>query len=308
MTKPEALISYTHPPVQELRSPILEEAGVQLRVVREDLNHALVSGNKWWKLKYNLIRARTLEADTLLTLGGAYSNHIHAVAAAAHELGFRSIGVIRGEETLPLNPTLKFANDHGMQLHYVSRAEYQSRSSAEFIDQLHVRFGEFYFIPEGGTNALAIQGCVEFGEKLVREMDFDVLCLPVGTGGTMAGILQALRPHQQVIGFSALKDGGFLEAEIKKWLGLTVTASWRLETRFHFGGYAKTTKELDAFLDAQETVNQLPLDPVYTGKALYGALELVRKGEIQRGSTVLVIHTGGLQGRATIQKDPGVPR
>jgi 1-aminocyclopropane-1-carboxylate deaminase len=277
-------------------------------VVREDLNHPVVSGNKWWKLKYNLIRARELGADTLLTMGGAYSNHIHAVAGAAHELGFRSIGMIRGEETLPLNPTLQFAVDRGMQLHYVSRTAYKSRSTPAFIDQLHMRFGEFYFIPEGGTNELAIQGCVEFGDKLVREVDFDVLCLPVGTGGTMAGIVQALRPHQQAIGFSVLKDGGFLEAEVRKWLKSMVASSWRMETRFHFGGYAKTTKELDSFLDFQETSNRLPLDPVYTSKTLYGIFELVRSGEIPRGSTVLMIHTGGLQGRSPNRKDPATPR
>lgn len=297
MTNPGALISYADTPVQEIRSDGLDQAGVRVKVLREDLNHRWVSGNKWWKLKYNLIRARALGVETLLTLGGAYSNHVYAVAAAAKELGFRSIGVIRGEEALPLNATLQFARACGMQLHYLSRSEYRERQSPQFLERLRSQFGDFYFIPEGGTNELAIRGCVEFGEKLVRENSFDVIGLPVGTGGTMAGLVQGLQPNQTAIGFSVLKQGEFLEADVRKWLRPDTKASWRVETRFDFGGYARVTKELEVFMEQMEREQGLPLDPVYTGKAMYGILAMVRMGEIRRHSTVLMIHTGGLQGR-----------
>jgi 1-aminocyclopropane-1-carboxylate deaminase/D-cysteine desulfhydrase-like pyridoxal-dependent ACC family enzyme len=275
----------------------LEEAGVRLLVRREDLNHPFISGNKWWKLKYNLARALALGEDTLLTVGGAYSNHIFSVAAAAHALGLKSIGVIRGEETLPLNATLRFATGQGMNIHYVSRQAYREKSAPEFVERLRAQYGNFYFIPEGGTNELAVQGCRELGDQLIKEVDFDIVCLPVGTGGTLAGIIQALRHDQQAIGFSVLKNGGFLEDEVRKWLGAGVNASWRIETGFDFGGYAKDTRELRDFIRLQEETNQLPLDPIYTAKTLYGILELVRRGEVPRSTTVLMVHTGGLQGR-----------
>ncbi|MBL7850496.1 MAG: pyridoxal-phosphate dependent enzyme [Cyclobacteriaceae bacterium] len=301
-------MSYSSPPTQELEADFLEAAGVRLLVRREDRNHPQVSGNKWWKLKHNLLRAQALGHDTLLTVGGAYSNHIYAVAAAAHALGWKSIGIIRGEETWPLNPTLQFAIDHGMTLEYVSRSDYREKATADFLSRMQSQFGKFYFLPEGGTNELAVQGCHEWGERLIQETEFDILCLPVGTGGTMAGILQALREDQQAIGFSVLKNGTFLREEVEGKLISVVKASWRIETRFDFGGYAKATEALWKFMDAQERLNRLPLDPMYTGKTLYGVFELIRSGEIPRATTVLMIHTGGLQGRGINQRDLAAPR
>lgn len=299
MTNEFSLISYTQPPLQEVKLGFLAEAGVRLLIRREDLNHPFISGNKWWKLKYNLAGALAIGTDTLLTVGGAYSNHIYSVAAAAHALGLKSIGVIRGEETLPLNATLRFATGQGMSIHYVSRQAYREKSSPEFVERLRAEYGSFYFIPEGGTNELAVQGCRELGERLIEAIDFDIVCLPVGTGGTLAGIIQALRGDQQAIGFSVLKNGGFLEEEVRRWLRPGVNVSWRIETGFDFGGYAKDTQELRDFIRFQEESNQLPLDPVYTAKTLYGILELVRRGEIPRSTTVLMVHTGGLQGHGT---------
>lgn len=297
MTNEFSLISYTSHPTHEVQAEFLEKAGVRLLVRREDLNHPFVSGNKWWKLKNNLARASALGVDTLLTVGGAYSNHIYSVAAAAHAMGLKSIGVIRGEETLPLNATLQFATGQGMSIHYVSRQAYREKSSPEFVERLRAQHGSFYFIPEGGTNELAVQGSRELGELLIKEIEFDIVCLPVGTGGTLAGIIQALRSDQQAIGFSVLKSGGFLEDEVRKWLSAGVIATWRIETGFDFGGYAKDTQELRDFIRFQEEKNQLPLDPVYTAKTLYGIMGLVRRGEIPPSTTVLMVHTGGLQGR-----------
>lgn len=294
------MISYTETPVQEIHDPRLHAAGVRLLIKREDMNHLEVSGNKWWKLKYNLEEAVRSKTKTLLSFGGHYSNHIHAVAGAASILGMQSVGIIRGEEVLPLNATLAYARSRGMTLHYVSREAYRLKSNEEFVQRLLERFGACYVLPEGGTNALAVKGCREFGEKLAREVNFDIVALPVGTGGTLAGIIGGLQKGHQVIGFSVLKGGAFLEEEVRRWIDPTNSASpaWRIETRYHFGGYARITEELKRFMDMQWTTHQLPLDHVYTAKALYGLFDMIQGGEIARGSTVLMIHTGGLQGTA----------
>src|SRR5882724_4047519 len=166
-----------------------EIAGIKFLVKKEYQNHPTVSGNKWWKLKYNLEEVQRLEYKTILTFGGAFSNHIYATAAAAKEFGLNSIGIIRGEETLPLNETLAFAKSCGMKLHYVSREEYREKNTPKISEQLKQQFGNFYTIPEGGTNLLAVKGCEEFAREKLLPLDFDYLCLPVGTGGTMAGII-----------------------------------------------------------------------------------------------------------------------
>lgn len=288
-------LSYNITPVIELKSAIFEEAGVRVLVKREDLNHPFISGNKWWKLKYNLQEAVRHGHDTLLTFGGAYSNHIFATAAAAKELGLKSIGIIRGEETLPLNHTLAFAKSCGMKLHYVSREAYRKKTEPEFIVQFHHQFGNFYLIPEGGTNDLAIKGCAEFATQLSQEIDFDYLCLPVGTGGTMAGLIQGLDSSKKIIGFSSLKGGAFLVEEIKRMISQE-NNNWRINADYHFGGYAKTTTQLKNFIDEIKNNHQLPLDIVYTGKMVYGILDLITKDYFKRGSTLMILHTGGLQG------------
>ncbi len=287
------MLSYTQTPIQELHDPLFAQAGVRVFIKREDLNHPFVSGNKWWKLKYNLEEAKRLNHKTLLTFGGAYSNHIYATAAAAHELGFESIGIIRGEETLPLNHTLSFAKNKGMKLHYVSREQYRTKTEVEFIDQLHQHLGDFYLIPEGGTNALAVKGVTEFAQMLGN--DFDYLCCSVGTGGTLAGLVNGLSGTKTVIGFSSLKGGDFLEEEVKKYLHSDY-GKWALRTSYHHGGYGKTTPELLTFMEHTQKRHNLPLDPVYTGKLLYGVYEEIKKGSFKKGSTVLILHSGGLQG------------
>jgi len=287
------LIKYHKTDIQEIKSQNFEQSGVKLVIKREDQNHPFVSGNKWWKLKYNLEEALKNGNKTLLTFGGAYSNHIYATAAAAHELGIHSIGIIRGEETLPLNPTLSFAKASGMQLHYISREEYRTKTEPSFIEQLHNQFGDFYLIPEGGTNELAVKGCAEFANQLNTEVDFDYFCLPVGTGGTMAGIIEGLDESKKIIGFPVLKGATFLEDEITKY---TSKHNWQLMYDYHFGGYAKVTKELTEFIDQFEKQFNIPLDPIYTAKMMFGIMDLIKKKFFIPGSTILAIHTGGLQG------------
>lgn len=292
------MISYIDTPVQEIHDPLLREAGVQLLIKREDMNHPEVSGNKWWKLKYNLEEAIKVKANTLLSFGGHYSNHIYALAGAASRLGMKSVGVIRGEEAFPLNATLTYARSKGMTLHYISRESYRQKSDAKFLQELLEHFDACYVMPEGGTNALAVKGCHEFGEKLAREVKFDIVALPVGTGGTLAGMIGGLQIVHQAIGFSVLKGGAFLGDEVRRWIdpSHSASATWRIETRYHFGGYGKITQELKRFMEVQRMTHQLPLDHVYTAKALYGLYDMIHRGEIARGSTVLMIHTGGLQG------------
>lgn len=288
------MIRYDKTKVVELKSQIFEQFDIRLLLKREDENHPFVSGNKWWKLKYNLEEAMKSGDTTLLTFGGAYSNHIYATAAAAQEMGLASIGIIRGEETLPLNPTLSFAKASGMKIHYVSREVYRNKTATSFIDQLHDQFGDFYLIPEGGTNKLAVKGCAEFGKQLEETIAFDYLCVPVGTGGTMSGIINGVSEPKKIIGFPALKGAAFLEEEIRRY---TVKKDWQLVYGYHFGGYAKVTDELRMFMNEFENKFNLPLDPIYTAKMMFGVMDLIKKNFFEPGSTVLAIHTGGLQGR-----------
>ena len=288
------MLSYTPTPTQEIHDPILEQAGVQLLIKREDLNHPLVSGNKWWKLKYNLEEAKQQNKTTLLTFGGAYSNHIFATAAAAYESGFQSIGIIRGEETLPLNETLSFATNKGMRLHYVSREQYRDKNNPDFHQQLRNQFGDFYLIPEGGTNALAVKGVQEFAQTL--DCDFDYVCCPVGTGGTLAGLINGLPGDKTIIGFSSLKSGEFLNEEVKQYLN-TPADNWRILTDYHFGGYGKVTEELISFQKNFASTQRIMFDLIYGSKMMSAIFKLLQAGFFKRGSKILAIHTGGLQGK-----------
>jgi 1-aminocyclopropane-1-carboxylate deaminase len=289
------MLHYTPTPVQEIHDPILDKAGVRLLIKREDLNHPFVSGNKWWKLKYNLEEAKRMGKNTLLTFGGAYSNHIFATAAAAHELGFESIGIIRGEETLPLNNTLSFAGSKGMHLHYVSRDTYRDKTNPAFIQKLHDQFGDFYLIPEGGTNELAVQGVHEFAQTLGN--DFDYVCCPVGTGGTLAGLINGLPENKIILGFSSLKGGEFLNDEVNQWLKAP-SDNWNIITEYHFGGYGKITEKLISFQKSFAVNQEVLFDLIYGSKMMSGVLSLMQNNFFKSGSTILVIHTGGLQGKA----------
>ncbi len=267
--------------------------GVTLTIKREDEIHPYISGNKYRKLKYNLLAAKEQGLNTLLTFGGAYSNHIAATASAGLEFGFKTIGIIRGDELagkVAENPTLSFAQKCGMEFKFISREAYREKSSPEFITNLKNKFSDFYLLPEGGTNDLAIKGCEEILTK--KDKDFDYICTPVGTGGTIAGIINATSSIQKVLGFSSLK-GDFLKKEIAK---RTSKNNWSLITDYHFGGYGKTSNELIAFINKFKEETNIPLDPVYTGKMLFGLVDLIQKDYFKKESEILAIHTGGLQG------------
>ena len=267
--------------------------GISLHIKREDLIHPFVSGNKFRKLKYNLLEAKAQNSDTLLTFGGAFSNHIAAVAYAGKEQGFKTIGIIRGDELrdkISENPTLQFAENCGMQFEFVSREEYRLKSENHFLEQLKMKFGDFYLIPEGGTNELAIKGC----EEILTEDDakFDFICCAIGTGGTISGIINSVLPQQKVLGFPSLK-GDFLQDEIRNFVQ---NQNWELITDYHFGGYGKVNEELIAFINQFYAENQIPLDPIYTGKMVFGVIDLISKNYFPANSKILMIHTGGIQG------------
>ncbi len=284
--------------VQEVYFSEINDKNRTLFIKREDELHPFISGNKYRKLKYNLEEAIRQDHDTLVTFGGAFSNHIAATAAAGSKHHFKTIGIIRGEElginlkaTVQDNPTLKFAMEHNMQFDFVSRSSYRNKNTPEFLSCLKEKFGKFYLVPEGGTNRFAVKGC----EEILSEKDeqYDVICTAVGTGGTISGIINSTKKYQKVIGFPALK-GDFLQHEIKKYV--IRSDNWSLNTDYHFGGYAKISEELIRFINKFKQETEIPLDPVYTGKMMFGIIDLIKRNVFEKGTKILAIHTGGLQG------------
>ncbi|GAB3158551.1 pyridoxal-phosphate dependent enzyme [Myceligenerans halotolerans] len=280
-------------PLEPLDDGRLGAVGVRVLLKRDDLIHPDLPGNKWRKLHRNLDAAREQGASRLLTFGGAYSNHIRAVAAAGALFGFETVGVIRGEEHLPLNPSLRFAVDRGMRLAYMDRTTYRVKTSPDVVASLRDSFGDFYLIPEGGSNALAVQGCADLPGEI--DQAFDVIACAVGTGGTLAGIGAGLGPGQRAIGFSSLKGGDFLRDDVaalqRDALGHT-TGNWSIETGYHFGGYAKRKPELTEFIDDFEARHGIRLDWVYVAKMMYGLFHLAERGRFAPGTVVVAVITG----------------
>ena len=280
-------------PLAELCDERLERRGVRLFVKRDELIHPELPGNKWRKLKYNLAAAAEQGYETLLTFGGAYSNHIRATAAAGWYFGFDTIGVIRGEEHLPLNPSLAYAVSRGMRLTYLDRTTYRAKHTPEVIERLRREWGEFYLVPEGGSNEPAVRGCAELPDEI--EVGFDVICCPVGTGGTLAGIAGGLKPEQRALGFSVLKGGEFLASEVERLQRSAFGASsgnWSIQYGFHFGGFAKKKPELEAFIADFAHRHGLALDWIYTGKMMFGIFTLVEQGRFEPGTRIIAVITG----------------
>ena len=249
--------------------------------------------NKPRKLKYNLLAAHLAGASTLLTFGGAYSNHIRAVAAAGRAECFATIGVIRGEEHLPLNDSLAFAVSQGMRLTYMDRETYRTKNSPAMRRRLESFFGEFFLIPEGGSNPNAVRGCAELPGEIAEP--FDVICCPVGTGGTLAGIAAGLREGQRAIGFAALK-GGFLTKEVAELHRQTYQKAfdnWHIEDDFHFGGYAKVPPQLDAFAEKFGQEHGFDVDRIYVAKMLYGITQMIEAGKFTPGTRIVAVVTTG---------------
>ena len=294
-------------PLEEVNDPFLRERKISLWIKREDLNHPQISGNKWHKLKYNIHKAKEQGKDTLLTFGGAYSNHIYAVAAAGKIFNFNTIGIIRGEEHNPLNPTLSFAKENGMKLYYLDRGSYRKKNSTEIFDDLIKKFGDFYLLPEGGTNELAVKGCSEIITKI--NIDYDYICCPCGTGGTLAGLITGLRGEKIALGFAVLKGASFLKENVNSLLmsdNETPPENWDINLDYHFGGYAKFNKQLLEFMERFKAHTRIPIEPIYTGKMLFGIYDLIANGFFKQESRIVAIHTGGLQGLSGLQHKKGL--
>ncbi|MEN8260445.1 MAG: pyridoxal-phosphate dependent enzyme [Pseudomonadota bacterium] len=277
--------------------PLLERFDIALRLKRDDLLHPIISGNKWRKLKYLLDHALNLGCRRVVSMGGPYSNHLHALAFAGRELGIETVGLIRGEPPERPGPTLRDLDAWGMPLHFVPRADYRELRRYKAWNSAPATIYGGYWVPEGGANPLAMQGVAE----IVREIDdipYDAIAVACGTGTTLAGVAAALPQGKKVLGFSALKNAGFLDGEVTALLtGAERTRNWEIFLDYHFGGFAKVHPELLAFMARFEVAAGIPLDPVYTGKMLFGLYDMISHGYFKPGTRIVAIHTGGLQGR-----------
>lgn len=285
-----------------LKSDIFQKNDLAVWVYRLDEKHPLALGNKFYKLKYNLQAAKQGGYDTLLSFGGAYSNHLYALAGVAKSENMRSIGIVRGERVEPLNPILRFCEAQGMQLHFVSREAYRQKAQAEFIQSLAKQFGRFYLLPEGGSNALSLQGTAEI--PLEIPFQYDYLLTPCGTAGTLAGLLLNMPQNASAVGVSVLKGGDFLHQSIQNlwqlyWQhlqkqGAPALPNYDLRLEYHFGGYAKKDRHLEAFIKEFEAQQGIPIEPVYSGKMFYALYDLARQNYFQKGSNIIALHTGGV--------------
>lgn len=278
--------------IQKIDHPELTKREIQLYIKREDELHPVISGNKMRKLKYNLKAAKAQNKKTLLTFGGAFSNHLLATAAAAKEHNFKAVGVVRGDELANqnLNPTLAKVVEYGMQLRFVSRDYYKNltQQNAELPAQLNG--SDVYVIPEGGANELAVQGCQEILTE--SDSDFNFIFCAAGTGTTMAGIAKSIKAPQKLIGVASLRDTGLK----RRIADLSEQSEFELLDEYHLGGYAKINSDYIHFLNDFYRQTKVLLDPIYTGKMMYAIFDKVNFGNFDKESQILAIHTGGLQG------------
>jgi 1-aminocyclopropane-1-carboxylate deaminase len=280
-------------PLQQISNPVLKQKKIELWIKRDDLIHPIISGNKWRKLKYILHHALIMNSHTIISMGGAYSNHLHALAYIGKQLQLKTIGYIRGEKPQTLNPTLQDLQSWGMECRFISRTEYRELRQYKNCTALpNIKQGE-YWLPEGGATELALQGVGEIITELDRA--FDIVCVPCGTGTTLAGLIQAIPKNRRAYGFAALKGAGFLSNDVAELIGSN-KENWKIHLDYHFGGFAKSNHQLLLFMEEFEQKHKITLDKVYTGKMLYGLFDLLKQDFFKPGQKIIAIHTGGLQG------------
>ena len=284
-------------PFERILDEFLSSKGIELSILRLDQTHEHISGNKWYKLKYNLAKARESNFNRIITFGGAFSNHIAATATAGKEYGFETTGIIRGEKVR--NSTLDFAEAQGMRFKFITRSEYRDKYNQQSIDNLTAEFGDHYLIPEGGTNDLAIKGTREIVD-LFDHSNYDYICSSIGTGGTIAGLITS-STKAYVLGFSSLK-GDFVNDMVGALIPPKNANNYDIFKEYHFGGFAKVTGDLIDFINTFKTKHNIQLEPIYTGKMLFGLYDLIEKDYFKPGSKIIAIHTGGLQGLAGMKE------
>lgn len=293
-------------PLTRLHHSIFTEKNIQVWIKREELNHPVIQGNKLYKLQQNLSYAKQHKKSPLISFGGPFSNHIAALAAAGKEFQVPTIGFIRGDE-LKNHPekwshTLVTAEDNGMQLQFLDRQTYRQKDQANFQNQLKATYPNGYILPEGGTNVLAIQGFKPLTEELEQQINWDYLFCAVGTGGTLAGLIQnsQYQNKRQLIGIASLKGAKFLNQAVEQWLDTAKPLNdWQIELDFHGGGYGKTNHEIKACQNWFESEFKIQLDPVYNNKMVFAFMQMLQQGRVKQGAKVVLLHTGGLQGNPT---------
>ncbi len=299
-------LEFKPPALESIDHPLLRERDVSLRVLRLDQVHPLINGNKWFKLLGNLQAAIDSGHSRIVSFGGAWSNHLVALAAAGRLLNLETIGLLRGEIVEPLNPVLTFLRDQGMELHAMSRGDYRRKNEPEVQNQIRSQFGEHVLLPEGGSNRLAVESCAAIADFIGWESTTSqrIVMGACGTGATLAGLIIGMsrqgtsRDPVEIWGVSVLKAMGYLRQEVASWLALISPqgsgVKWQILDNYHCGGYAKSNRELDVFLEDFRTHCGIPVEPVYTGKLFYGLFEELRNGSVKPGAEIIAIHSGGL--------------
>jgi 1-aminocyclopropane-1-carboxylate deaminase len=301
----------TSSPLQVITHPLLSKQNITLSIKRDDLLDPNISGNKWRKLKYNLLYAEAHKIKHIVSFGGAFSNHIHALAAASHCFGFKTTGIIRGEPHYASNPTLSDAQRWGMQLEFVDRKTYRNKDQADYLTLLQTEYPDAYIIPEGGSNQLATIGVEEVVKEIVASLSMqsaqpvDHIFTATGSAGTLAGLVSgALQytPLTTIHGVAVLKDAQYLTNTVNTLVSQSDKVSWHLHTQFHEGGYGKVSPELRLFCHAFTQQTAIPIEPIYTGKMFYALWQLIKQGYFAKGSHIVAVHTGGLQGLAGLKE------
>jgi 1-aminocyclopropane-1-carboxylate deaminase len=278
----------------------LQKFHTTVDVLRLDLIHPIISGNKWFKLKEYLKEAKALNKKIILTFGGAYSNHIVATAAASKQNGFKSIGIIRGEQPTVLSHTLNDAMIFGMDLFFTSRTDYKNKSiPSQVFEQYNKE--DVYIINEGGYGMKGVEGAKTI-LQLIDSSSYTHILDVVGTGTTIAGLVEASNIHQTVIGISSMKNNFSLQRETEKFLSEENKRRFKLIHDYHFGGYAKYTQELIDFMNDWYRQTSIPSDFVYTGKLFFAVNDLLEKNYFPNNSKLLLMHSGGLQGNQSLPK------
>lgn len=286
-----------------LNDPLFKQHQIKVWLKRDDLLHPIISGNKWRKLKYSLNHGLLLGKNTFVSMGGAYSNHLHALAFTGKLLNIKTRAFIRGEQPKHLNPTLRDLLNWGMSLEFISRSDYSALRVYKNYDSLPDLKNNEYWLPEGGALTFALQGVNELVTEI--KQPFEWICCPCGTGTTLAGIIQAVPEQTQVLGISALKGGGFLNDEVKQWLPEPIKSqkNWQINPHYHFGGFAKTKPILFDFIHQFEQTQGITIEPVYSGKMLFALYDLISQGYFKAGASIIAVHTGGLQGKRGFNAD-----
>jgi len=288
--------------LQLIEQPLFKKHQLEVKIKRDDLIHPIISGNKWRKLKYNLIHAKQRGFKGILSFGGSYSNHIHALAFACKQQGLASLGIIRGEPQYSSNFTLTCVQQWGMKIHFVDRKTYRLRNNQDYLAELQQQYPDYFIVPEGGSNALALNGVAEVIDELNQQADFDTLMLPVGSGGTFAGLINADKCNHKLLGIAVLKQSqtnrNYLTNEIKRLLPQAAThfRNWQVINDFHRGGYAKFSTDDCQRIQDFNAATSLTFEPVYSGKMLLAFLDLIEQGYFAAKQKIVLLHTGGLQG------------